>query len=40
MAGGVKHWRKDTNIKAINLDEEEITSQPAGNDDCPQSKMV
>jgi len=35
-AGGVKSWRKDTNIKVINMDEEEATSQPAGNDDCPQ----
>jgi len=35
-AGGVKSWRQDTKIKAINMDEEETIPQPAGNDDCPQ----
>jgi len=34
-AGGVKNWRQDTKIKAINMDEEETTPQPAGNEDCP-----
>ena len=35
-AGGVKSWRQDTKIKAINMDEEEITPKPAGNEDCSQ----
>ena len=39
-AGGVKSWRHDTKIKTINMDEEETIPQPAGNDDCPQKRMV
>jgi len=35
-AGGVKNWRQDTMIKTIDMDGEGTTSQPAGNDDCPQ----
>jgi len=36
MTGGAKSWRQDIKIKAINMDEEETTPQPAGNEDCPQ----
>jgi len=35
-AGGVKNWRQDPKIRTIDMDEEKITAQPAGNDDCPQ----
>jgi len=35
-AGGVKNWRQDPKIRTIDMDEEKITDQPAGNDDCPQ----
>jgi len=35
-AGGVKNWRQDTKIKAINMDEEETTPQSAKKKDCPQ----
>jgi len=35
-ASGMKNWRQNANIKAIDLDKEEMDSQLTGNDDCPQ----
>jgi len=35
-AGGVKNWRQDAKIKAMDIDEEGTTPQPAGNEGCPQ----
>ena len=34
--GKTPHWKQQTKIKTIEMEEEEPRSQPSGNDECPQ----